>query len=160
MGGRSIDRVSEAASNAGLDIEIVKMPQSTRTADEAAVACGCSVTQIVKSLVFRKSGRRELVLLLVAGNRQVDLEIAGKAIGIELDRADPKLVREVSGFAIGGVSPLGHETPIPVFMDPSLLDHRVVWAAAGAPNAVFSVDPSKLRESIAAELLPADACRV
>jgi prolyl-tRNA editing enzyme YbaK/EbsC (Cys-tRNA(Pro) deacylase) len=160
MRGRSIDRVSQAALDAGLDIEIVEMPASTRTADETAAACGCSVTQIVKSLVFRKSGTQELVLLLVAGNRTVDLEIAGRAIGIGLDRADPKLVREVSGFSIGGVSPLGHKMPLPVFMDPSLLNYRIVWAAAGAPNAVFSVDPSKLRDSIAAEMLPPDACRI
>lgn len=118
MRGRSIDRVAEAASNAGLEIEILAMPESTRTASEAASACRCSEAQIVKSLVFRKSGTEELILLLVAGDRQVDLNAAAQAVGAELERADPKLVREVSGFAIGGVAPLGHRTRMPVFMDP------------------------------------------
>ena len=154
----SVDRVMAAASNAGLEVEIVTMPESTRTAAEAASACGCSVAQIVKSLVFRKAGTQDLVLLLVAGDRQVDLEAAHRAIGTELEKADAKLVREISGFAIGGVSPLGHKSPIPVFIDPSLLDHQLVWAAAGAPNAVFSAAPGKLRDAVGAELLPPDVC--
>lgn len=158
MRSRSIDRVAEAASNAGLEIEILAMPESTRTASEAASACRCSEAQIVKSLVFRKSGTEELILLLVAGDRQVDLNAAAQAVGAELERADPKLVREVSGFAIGGVAPLGHRTRMPVFMDPSLLDHDVVWAAAGAPNAVFSAAPERLRDAVSAELLPDEAC--
>ncbi|AKM07608.1 YbaK/EbsC family protein [Pelagerythrobacter marensis] len=158
MGSKSIERVAEAASNAALDIEILTMPDSTRTADEAAAACGCSPAQIVKSLVFRKSGSEDLALLLVAGDRRVAPEAAKSVVGAELERADPKLVREVTGFAIGGVSPLGHLTPIPVFMDPSLLDHPVVWAAAGAPNAVFGVDPARLQAAVAAQPLPRDAC--
>jgi len=113
MRSGSIHRVAEAASNAGLDIEVVTMPASMRTAAEAASACSCSPAQIVKSLVFRKTGTEELVLLLVAGDRKINLAAASKAVGAELERADPKLVGDVSGFAIGGGSPLGHLTPSP-----------------------------------------------
>ncbi|SER08879.1 Cys-tRNA(Pro) deacylase, prolyl-tRNA editing enzyme YbaK/EbsC [Faunimonas pinastri] len=155
---KSTTRVKEAAAGAGLDIDILTMPESTRTAREAASACGCSEAQIVKSLVFQKKATGELVLLLVAGDRQVDLERAGHAVGGELERADAKRVREVTGFAIGGVSPLGHIAPIPIFMDPGLLEHDFVWAAAGAPNAVFRAEPQRLKTAVSAQLLPAASC--
>lgn len=153
MKERSVDRVQAAAAEAGLAVEILTMPQSTRTAEDAAAACGCRPAQIVKSLVFEREGDGDLVLILVAGDRQADLAHAGAAVGARLKRADPNTVRDVTGFAIGGVAPLGHLTPLTVLMDPSLLDHAVVWAAAGAPNAVFSVDPKRLQEATAAILL-------
>ncbi len=99
------------------------------------------------------------MLLLVAGDRRVDLQAAGRAIDTERTRADAKPVRAVTGFAIGGVSPLGHKTPVDMHMDPGLLSQPVVWPAAGAPSAVFSVDPHRSRAATSAQLLPRDACQ-
>jgi len=123
------------------------MPASTRTAEEAAAACGCAVGQIVKSLVFQGNRSGRLYLLLVSGANRVDMAKAAAQAGEPLDRADPRLVRERTGFAIGGVAPIGHLEPCPVLMDEDLLAYEVVWAAAGAPNAVFSVDPAKLQQA-------------
>ena len=153
MKPRSIDRVRAAAEILGLDIDILEMPASTRTADEAAAACGCAVAQIVKSLIFQKHEDGGLVLLLVAGHNQADLALAGRLIGATLERADAKQVRERTGFAIGGVAPIGHLSAPEIYIDPDLLEHDVVWAAAGAPNAVFSVDPKLLAKATAARLL-------
>jgi len=153
MSGKSTRRVAEAARQAGLEIEILTMPASTRTAEEAAQACGCATAQIVKSLIFERSGDGALVLLLIPGDRQADLAAVAEAIGGTLARADAKRVRDETGFAIGGVAPLGHKRPLPVFMHEELLRHPQVWAAAGAPNAVFAVDPARLRQAVGAALL-------
>lgn len=150
---RSTERVARAAADLGLEITVVAMPESTRTATEAATACGCEVGQIVKSLIFEAGPGGELVLLLVAGDRTADLDLAGRLLGATPARADPKRVREETGFAIGGVAPIGHLRPMRVFMDPALLGHHRVWAAAGAPNAVFEVDPRLLLEVTRAALL-------
>lgn len=157
MTGKSVDRVKRAAASAGLPIEVVFMPDSTRTAEEAAAACGCETGQIVKSLIFEAEGAGPLVLLMIAGDRQADLAAAAQVVGAPLKRADPKRVRAETGFAIGGVAPIGHTAPIAVFMDESLLQHTVVWAAAGAPNAVFSAEPAALRMAAGAQLLPTPA---
>ena len=141
---RSIDRVRAAAEAAGVAIEILHMPDSTRTAEEAAAACDCNVAQIVKSLIFSGVDSGALKMLLVSGSKSADLELAAEAVGEPLERADPKRVRAETGFAIGGVSPIGHLQPIECWMDETLLDHELLWAAAGAPNAVFSIAPEKL----------------
>ncbi|WP_193187128.1 YbaK/EbsC family protein [Nisaea sediminum] len=153
MSGKSMKRVAEAASAIGLEIEILEMPESTRTAEDAAAACGCRTVQIAKSLIFERSDTGTLVLLLIAGDRQADLKAAAGIVGGPLARADAKKVRAETGFAIGGVAPIGHLAPLPVFMDPALLEHETIWAAAGAPNAVFSVRPGKLRQATGAVLL-------
>lgn len=147
---KSVTRVQEAARQLGLDITIQHMPDSTRTAGEAASACGCDVAQIVKSLIFEGSDSRELKLLLVSGANMVDLEKAAGQIGEPLVRADAKRIRDQTGFAIGGVSPIGHLTPVDTFIDTDLLSHSEIWAAAGAPNAVFAIDPRRLVEMTAA----------
>lgn len=147
---KSVNRVKAAAEAAGLETEIVRMPDSTRTAADAAAACGCDVAQIVKSLIFKGGESGEMKLLLVSGANQVDLAKAATLVGEPLERADPNEVRAVTGFAIGGVSPLGHLTPVATWMDESLLGFEKVWAAAGAPNAVFEVTPSALRDAVGA----------
>jgi len=141
---KSIDRVRRAAEAAGLEIEIRRMGESTRTAEEAAAQCGVEVGQIVKSLVFkgRESGR--LFLFLVPGDRRLDAAKAAAAASEELVRADPREVRDRTGFAIGGVSPLGHLEAIQAFADASLAGYDVVWAAAGAHDAVFASEPRAL----------------
>ncbi|QDB99567.1 YbaK/EbsC family protein [Mesorhizobium sp. 8] len=140
----SIERVTQAASDAGLAIEVRRMGASTRTAEEAATQCGCTVAQIVKSLVFQGETSGKLFLFLVSGSNQLDLAKAAELAGDPLKRADPRHIRDETGFAIGGVSPLGHLITIPVFADQSLLAFDVVWAAAGAHDAVFSAEPSAL----------------
>jgi prolyl-tRNA editing enzyme YbaK/EbsC (Cys-tRNA(Pro) deacylase) len=146
----SLERVEDAARELGLDIAIVKMEQATRTAEEAATAAGCSVAQIVKSLIFADAVTGKLVLLLVSGAHNADTAHLSKAYGLSLKRADIDRVRDETGFAIGGVSPIGHLTPLPVYMDETLLAHSVVWCAAGRPDSVFSCDPAVLRERIGA----------
>src|SRR5882724_33393 len=139
---RSTDRVKAAAEAAELAIEIREMPQSTRTAAEAAAACGCSVAQIVKSLIFKKATSGEPILILVSGKNRVDEKAIKAALGDTLLRIDADAVRELTGFSIGGVAPLGSLTPLATFMDADLMGFDVVWAAAGAPIAVFSVQPA------------------
>lgn len=140
----SIERVTQAAADAGLAIEVRRMGASTRTAEEAAARCGCTVAQIVKSLVFQGETSGKLFLFLVSGNNQLDLAKAAALAGEPLKRADPRHIRDETGFAIGGVSPLGHLIAIPVFADKSLLAFDIVWAAAGAHDAVFAAEPNAL----------------
>ncbi|MFC6486810.1 YbaK/EbsC family protein [Nitratireductor sp. GCM10026969] len=141
---KSIDRVAAAAREAGLSIEIVRMGESTRTAEEAARQCGCTVDQIVKSLVFAGEASGRLYLFLVSGSRKLDLDKANRLAGERLVRADPRKVREETGFAIGGVSPLGHPDGVVRFADETLLGFDEVWAAAGAHDAVFAAEPKAL----------------
>jgi prolyl-tRNA editing enzyme YbaK/EbsC (Cys-tRNA(Pro) deacylase) len=145
MSNSSIDRVSNAARAAGQKIEIRQMPQSTRTAGEAAAACGCEIGQIVKSLIFAVADTGELVLFLVSGANQVNLEKMKSTLGITLVRASPDAVRLETGFAIGGVAPIGHLKALQCWIDEDLLNYPVVWAAAGSPSAVFSIDPTALK---------------
>ena len=151
---KSLKRVRSALELAGLDAAIVEMAQSTRTAEDAATACDCSVDQIVKSMVFEGTTSGALKLLLVSGVHTTDqLDVAG-AVGETLTRADPKRVRAETGFAIGGVAPIGHLAPIDVWMDDHLLAFPVVWAAAGTPAAVFPIDPATLKSLTEAASLP------
>ncbi len=140
----SIDRVRAAADAAGLAIEIKRMGASTRTAQEAADQCGCEVDQIVKSLIFKGDKSGALYLFLVSGTNRLDQAKAAALAGEELGRADPREIRDRTGFAIGGVAPIGYEAPLPTFADETLLSHDIVWAAAGAHDAVFSAEPKAL----------------
>lgn len=151
---RSVNRVKAALTAAGLETEILTMPASTRTAEDAATACGCDVGQIVKSLVFQGTETGRLVLLLVSGRHQVDMDAAARSVGESLSRADAKRVRAETGFAIGGVAPLGHTAPIATWMDETLLEFDVIWAAAGAPNAVFRSHPADLQHATGAVAVP------
>jgi prolyl-tRNA editing enzyme YbaK/EbsC (Cys-tRNA(Pro) deacylase) len=153
LSSRSTDRVRAAAAAAGIPVEIRKMPQSTRTAEEAAAACGTSVAQIVKSLVFRKAGSGEPVLLLVSGQNRVDQTAIAAIIGEPLERVDANQVRDLTGFAIGGVAPLGLRTPLVTFMDEDLMQFETVWAAAGAPHAIFAAAPQALAAATAAKVI-------
>lgn len=149
----SARRVAEAARAAGLEIAIVEMADSTRTAEEAAAACGCSVAQIVKSLVFRGASSGKPVLLLVSGSNRVDEKGVAAHLGEKLKRPDAAYVREVTGYAIGGIPPLGHATPLATYIDRDLLQYDVVWAAAGTPRCVFPTAPQALAEAAGAEVI-------
>lgn len=140
----SAQRVEAALRAAGCDAGIVEMPASTATAADAARACDCDVAQIVKSLVFRgvTSGRAHLIL--TSGANRVDETKVGELVGESIERAAPDFVRDTTGYAIGGVPPVGHLTEANVVIDADLLTHGVVWAAAGTPRCVFPVDPQQL----------------
>ena len=144
MSTSSTDRVRAALEAAGLEVEVRTTPASTRTAEEAAAACGCDVGDIVKSLIFEGAQSGRLALLLVSGAHQVDMNKAAAAAGEPLKRADPKDVRARTGFAIGGVAPVGHLEPVATWIDATLLTRATLWAAAGAPNAVFAIAPADL----------------
>ena len=140
----SVRRVLDAAAAAGLELELVEYPQGTRTAVAAAEAVGCEVGQIVKSLIFDLDG--EIVLALTSGSNRVDPEALAELAGADrCGRADADRVRQVTGFAIGGVPPFGHAQPLRAFFDRALAEHDVVWAAAGTPRHVFPIDPEVLR---------------
>jgi len=139
----NVARVVEAAATAGLTIDVVRFPEGTRSAADAARAVGCSVGQIVKSLVFLGDDRP--VVALVSGADRLDLTRLARELGAtEVRRADGDEVRAATGFAIGGVPPLGHASQLPVLIDARLLEHAEVWAAAGLPDAVFRVEPHAL----------------
>jgi prolyl-tRNA editing enzyme YbaK/EbsC (Cys-tRNA(Pro) deacylase) len=142
----NVARVVLAARERGLEIEVVRFPEGTRTAADAARAIGCAVGQIVKSLVFVADGTP--VVALLSGSDRVDVMRLASAIGAgTARRADGEEARAGTGFAIGGIPPLGHAQPVLVVMDEGLLAHAEVWAAAGLPDAVFRVAPEQLREA-------------
>jgi prolyl-tRNA editing enzyme YbaK/EbsC (Cys-tRNA(Pro) deacylase) len=141
---KSLARVTAALSASGLAIRPLEMGAETRTADQAARAAGCLLDQIVKSIVLQGDHSGGLHLFLTAGGNQVDYVRAAVAAGEPLRRADADTVRRVTGFAIGGVAPVGHLEPLPAYADPRLLDFAVVWAAAGTPRHIFPVAPTDL----------------
>lgn len=136
-------RVQAALANFGLDLEVVELPDSTRTAPEAAAAIGCTVEQIVKSLIFKtKSGKP--VLITASGGNRVNEKRVREIIGEKIARADADFVRDVTGYPIGGVPPIAHIQQIETIIDEDLLQYSEIWAAAGTPNAVFRLDPAQL----------------
>jgi Cys-tRNA(Pro) deacylase len=139
-------RVTEELRRLGMAEEVREMPGSTRSAPEAAAAIGCDVAQIVKSLVFRAVERDEPVLVLASGSVRVDEAKLAAAVGERVEQASGKYVRDRTGFAIGGVAPVGHTQPLSVYMDETLLDHDEVWAAAGTPRSVFRISPQDLQQ--------------
>lgn len=143
MTASAVDRVRAALAGCGFTAEIHEFPAGTRTAQDAARAVGTSVAQIVKSLVFEADGRP--VLVLASGANRVDLQkLAGLAGAARVEKAPADMIREITGFSIGGVPPVGHLTSLPVYVDEALLAHSVVYAAAGTPNAVFAIAPPDL----------------
>lgn len=142
---KSLKRVRAALDNADATVEILEMGASTRTAAEAANAAGCQIDQIAKSIVFRGAQTGHIVLFLTAGGNRVDPEKAARVAGQPLGKADAAQIRAETGFAIGGVSPVGHLSPVTIYFDPRLGDFDLVWAAAGTPRHIFSIAPGQLR---------------
>ena len=152
--GKSTTRVLRAATELGLSIDILEMPSSTRTADDAAQACGCIAAQIIKSIIVVNTDTNALILFLVSGSNNIDLLETSNVLNANLTMAKPTDVKNRSGFAIGGVSPLGHKTKLETYFDSTLLQYNEVWAAAGHPNIVFKCDFNELIRSISAKFLP------
>ncbi|HEX2255487.1 MAG TPA: YbaK/EbsC family protein [Afifellaceae bacterium] len=128
----------------GPDFKVWEFETPTRTSAEAAAAVGCEVGQIAKSLIFR-AGDDSPILVVASGTNRVDESKIARAVGGEIRRADADFVRRATGFAIGGVPPVGHAVQPTVLLDRDLLQYEVIWAAAGTPNAVFQLSPSELR---------------
>lgn len=142
--GSSADRVKEILAQAGGDHRVVSFAETTRTAQEAAAAIGTTVAQIAKSLVFRAASSNRSVLVIASGVNRVDEHAVAGLIGEEIKRADPDFVRTRTGFAIGGVAPVGHLTPPLTLIDEDLMTFPEIWAAAGTPNTVFRLAPVEL----------------
>jgi prolyl-tRNA editing enzyme YbaK/EbsC (Cys-tRNA(Pro) deacylase) len=146
-----VRRVVEAGRAHGIEVEPVTFSEETRTAADAARAVGCDVGQIVKSLVFTAGS--DPVLLLVSGANRVDAGVAAGAAGVEaLERADANLAKAATGFSIGATPPVGLANALPVLMDEDLLQHDVVWAAAGRPDSIFAVEPRALARASGAKV--------
>ncbi|WP_343082081.1 YbaK/EbsC family protein [Ostreiculturibacter nitratireducens] len=149
---KSIDRVKTALEAAGITAEVLEMGAETRTAEQAAAAAGCALDQIVKSIIFRGETSGHVILFLTAGGNRVDPARASAVAGQPLGKADANLVRAETGFAIGGVAPVGHLTRIRAFLDPRLMEFDHVWAAAGTPRHIFAISPADLLRITGAEL--------
>ncbi|KRW95078.1 YbaK/EbsC family protein [Paracoccus sp. MKU1] len=141
---KSLRRVQSALEAAGLAVEIRETDDSARTAEGAAAAVGCAVDQIAKSIIFRGEETGHVVLFLTAGGNRVDPAKATTVAGQSLGKADADLIRTETGFAIGGVAPVGHLRQVEAWLDPRLLDFDTVWAAAGTPRHVFAIAPEEL----------------
>ncbi len=141
---KSLKRVETALETAGIAVDIREMTEGTRTAEDAARAVGCTIDQIAKSIIFRGEDSGHVVLFLTAGGNKVDPVKATAVAGQKLGKADADLIRTETGFAIGGVAPVGHLTPITAYFDPRLAEFTQVWAAAGTPRHVFAIAPADL----------------
>lgn len=130
----------------GFDFQVVELPESTRTVEDAARAIGCDVPQIAKSLIFKTKITEEPVLAIVSGSNRLDLQKVNGMLGEVIQKADADFVYGETGFAIGGVPPVGQKKAITTFIDEDLLRYDFIWAAAGTPHAVFRLDPAILEE--------------
>lgn len=151
---KSLKRVTAALEQAGLEITPLEMPAETRTAQQAADAAGCHLDQIAKSVIFAGSRSGQAILFVTAGGNRVDHTKASALAGEPLGKADAALIRQQTGFAIGGVAPVGHLNPIRAFFDRRLLDFDQIFAAAGTPRHIFPIAPAHLIEISGAQ--PAD----
>lgn len=141
---KSLKRVRAALEAAGIDAPIMETGTDTRTAQQAADVAGCHLDQIAKSIIFRGLDSDQAILFLTAGGNRVDDAKASAVAGETLGKADAALIRAQTGFAIGGVSPVGHLNPIRAFCDPRLSAFDQVWAAAGTPHHIFPITPAQL----------------
>jgi prolyl-tRNA editing enzyme YbaK/EbsC (Cys-tRNA(Pro) deacylase) len=137
-------RVQDELRARGFAHQVMEHTRSTRSAAEAAAAVGCTVAQIAKSIVFRAQPSGVPILVVASGSNRVDEAKVAALLGETLGKADAAFVREATGYAIGGVPPLGHAHPVRVVIDRDLLAHATIWAAAGTPNAVFALAPAEL----------------
>lgn len=137
----SAKRVQEFLKKRGFAFEVKELKSSTRTAQEAADSIGCDVSQIAKSLVFKEKKSGEPILVIASGSNRVDVKKVEAATGFKLGKADGAYVKENVGYAIGGVPPVGHISPLKTVLDPDLKEYDVIWAAAGTPFAVFQLNP-------------------
>lgn len=142
---KSAQSVQDALAKKGLPLKVVEFPASTRTAQDAANAIGCQVAQIVKSLIFRTQQTKRPILVLASGINRVNEKTIENHVGEKIEKADADFARLTTGFAIGGIPPVGHTQTIETFIDEDLLTLDELWAAAGTPNAVFGLKANELQ---------------
>jgi prolyl-tRNA editing enzyme YbaK/EbsC (Cys-tRNA(Pro) deacylase) len=143
---KNAEKVQATLDTLELKLNVVELPESTHTAQEAAKAIGCSLGQIAKSLIFKGKTSKKPILIVASGANRVNEKALKKHVVEKLVKADAEFVLEHTGFAIGGVPPVGHKTPIITFIDEDLMQYDEIWAAAGTPNAVFKLTPNTLAE--------------
>lgn len=148
---KSMARVRRALEEAGLAVEIRALGEA-RTAAQAAAVAGCALDQIAKSIIFAGEQSGEAILFLTAGGNQVQADRASALAGEPLGKADAALIRAQTGFAIGGVAPIGHLHPIRAFLDPRLMEFDMIWAAAGTPHHIFPLAPADLQRLTQAQI--------
>lgn len=142
---KSADTVQNALKQHELECKVHELPTSTRTANDAAASIGCDIAQIVKSLIFKTKYTNKPVLMLVSGANKVNEKKIKAELNESITKADAEFVRNMTGFAIGGIPPIGHKNKLDlIFIDKDLTTHNEVWAAAGTPNAVFCIKSSEL----------------
>lgn len=137
-------RCQDALNRLGFAFQVIELPQSTRSAKEAAAAIGCRVEQIAKSLVFRGKSSSRPLLVIASGANRVNEELLAAACGEPVEKADADFVQQATGYSIGGVPPAAHRQPLTTYLDRDLLQHADIWAAAGSPFAVFHLTPQEL----------------
>jgi len=138
--------VQDVIIQSGYNNQVIELPQSTRTAQEAADALNCKVAQIAKSIIFRLVESNEPVLVIASGVNRVNEQQIELLLNQKLGKADAEFVREHTGFVIGGVSPIGHKNTLLTFIDEDLFQYEEIWAAAGHPKAIFQLTPNELLE--------------
>ncbi len=139
-------KVQDLLAARGFDCRVIEFAESTRTAQEAADRAGCLLGQITKSLIFKGTRTGKPILVLTSGANRVNEKAISAYAGEPIGRADADFVRTVTGYAIGGVPPIGHLQPMETYLDEDLLQYPTIWAAAGTPNAIFELTPAELRE--------------
>lgn len=149
----SAAKVQAILNESGIAAQVLEMPATTRSARDAAAAVGCTVGQIAKSLVFRASASSRPVLVITSGANRVDEAAVGALIREGLVKADADFVRDRTGFAIGGVPPVGHGADWIIFLDEDLFQYDLIWAAAGTPRALFQVTPLDLQRITGAKVV-------
>ncbi len=142
----SAQKIQDLIKSLGYDYAVIEQAESTRTAQEAADRAGCELGQIVKSLIFRGKTSGKPILVLTSGANRVDEKRIAEYAGEPIGRADPDFVRTVTGFAIGGVPPIGHTEKMETYLDEDFLQYQTIWAAAGTPNAIFELRTDDLQK--------------
>ena len=142
----SAQKIQDLLSSLGYNYNVIEHTESTRTAQEAADRAGCELGQIVKSLIFRGKTSNKPILVLTSGANRVDEKLISQYAGEPIGRADPDFVRTVTGFAIGGIPPLGHIEKMETYLDEDFLQYSLIWAAAGTPNAIFELKTEDLKK--------------
>ena len=146
-------KVIDAFKQKGIEIDILNLDVSTKTSQEAADAVGCDIEQIAKSIVFFESIQNKLVQIFVSGPNKVNLESFQNQTNLRIEKADAEYVRESTGFAIGGVAPLGHKNRPLYFIDETLIDFHEVWCAAGTSSSLFKLKTEDLLKTTEAKIL-------
>ena len=145
-------KIQTLISELGYSYNVIEHADSTRTAQEAAERAGCNLGQIVKSLIFRGKTSGKPIMVLTSGANRVDEKRIAEYAGEPINRADADFVRTVTGFAIGGVPPIGHAQKMETYLDEDFLQYQTVWAAAGTPNAIFELKTVDLQKMTGAKV--------